>query len=241
MKFRRAALLVLPLALASCDWMPGKPKPSDRWQPPEATLDFRALFSENCRGCHGLDGAISGAISLDSPTFLATVPRDFLVKVVSEGVAGGNMPAFAKNNGGMLNPEQIEVIVDGLLAKKPASTEGPLPPFSAPPGDPVAGKAAFGVYCASCHGADGNGSSAGSVVAPAYLGLISDQYLRTVVISGRPELGCPDFRSRVPGRPMSDSEISDVTAWLASNRRNEFGEAAVSAPQQPAEDHGKQH
>jgi hypothetical protein len=28
----------------------------------------------------------------------------------------------------------------------------------------------------------------------------------------------PDWRSRLPGQPMSAEEISDVVAWLASKR-----------------------
>ena len=49
---------------------------------------------------------------------------------------------------------------------------------------------------------------------PAFLGLVSDQYLRTIVIAGRNDLGCPDFQNRVPGKPMSEEEISGVVAWL---------------------------
>ena len=53
------------------------------------------------------------------------------------------------------------------------------------------------------------------MVDTAYLRLVSDQYLRTVVIAGRPELGMPGFRDYVPGKPMTPDEISDVVAWLA--------------------------
>jgi hypothetical protein len=35
---------------------------------------------------------------------------------------------------------------------------------------------------------------------------------------GRPELGAPDWRGNAPGKPMSDQEITDVVAWLASHR-----------------------
>jgi cytochrome c oxidase cbb3-type subunit III len=48
--------------------------------------------------------------------------------------------------------------------------------------------------------------------------LISDQGLRTLVITGRPDFGAPDWRGNVPGRPMTDPEISDVVAWLSSQR-----------------------
>jgi cytochrome c oxidase cbb3-type subunit 3/ubiquinol-cytochrome c reductase cytochrome c subunit len=50
------------------------------------------------------------------------------------------------------------------------------------------------------------------------LALVSDQGLRTIVITGRPELGAPDWRGNVPGKPMSDQEITDVVAWAASRR-----------------------
>src|SRR2546428_483705 len=73
--------------------------------------------------------------------------------------------------------------------------------------------------CAGCHGADGRGGSkASSIVDGSYLALVSDQYLRTIVIAGRPELGAPDWRGDVRGRHMSAQEISDVVAWLSSHR-----------------------
>jgi cytochrome c553 len=89
----------------------------------------------------------------------------------------------------------------------------------------------YGTYCASCHGADGNGGpKAGSIVNHAYLSLITNQGLRTIVIAGRPDFNAPDWRNNVPGHPMSDQEITDVVAWLDSQRPNRaVGVAAYSA------------
>jgi len=56
------------------------------------------------------------------------------------------------------------------------------------------------------------------------LALVSDQGLRTIVITGRGELGAPDWRGNVPGKPMSDQEITDVVAWLASRRVQDPGQ-----------------
>jgi mono/diheme cytochrome c family protein len=98
--------------------------------------------------------------------------------------------------------------------------EAALPPYApTTPGDATRGAAAYGVYCASCHGVDGRGGAkGGSVVDGAYLGLVSDQALRTAVICGRTDLGMPDWRGYVPGRAMSDQEITDVVAWLVAQR-----------------------
>ena len=71
----------------------------------------------------------------------------------------------------------------------------------------------YTTFCASCHG-----KSASPIANATYLSLVSDQYLRTIVIAGRPELGAPDWRGNVIGRPMTSDEISAVVAWLASQR-----------------------
>jgi mono/diheme cytochrome c family protein len=74
-------------------------------------------------------------------------------------------------------------------------------------------------FCASCHGTGGEaGPKAGLVTHGAYLSLISDQGLRTIVITGRPDFDAPDWRNNVPGRPMTDQEVTDVVAWLVSQR-----------------------
>ena len=53
---------------------------------------------------------------------------------------------------------------------------------------------------------------------------MSDQGLRTIVIVGRPELGAPDWRGDVPGKPMSPQDVSDVVAWLAAQRPSFAGQ-----------------
>ncbi len=215
------------VTLSGCDWMPGKPKPSAKWEPAESITDFNQLFTENCQGCHGINGAVSGSISFGNPIYFAIVPEQTLKDIIANGVPATRMPAFLIANGGSLTDKQVGIVADGLrsLARGPAPT-GPLPPYSAPLGNAQSGQAAFTANCASCHGADGSGiaGKAGSVVDPSYLGLVSDQYLRTITIVGRDDLGCPDFQHRVPGRAMTDAEISDVVAWLASHRLNEFGQ-----------------
>ena len=61
----------------------------------------------------------------------------------------------------------------------------------------------------------------GSLVEPAYLSLISDQGLRSLIVAGQPDQGMPGSTSDLSGdgaRPMTDQEITDVVAWLASHR-----------------------
>jgi cytochrome c oxidase cbb3-type subunit 3/ubiquinol-cytochrome c reductase cytochrome c subunit len=83
--------------------------------------------------------------------------------------------------------------------------------------------------CASCHGVDGKGGpKGGSVVDAAYLALVSDQALRTAVIAGRTDLGMPDWRSDIPGQPLTAQQITDVVAWMAAQRGPVAGRLGAS-------------
>jgi mono/diheme cytochrome c family protein len=97
--------------------------------------------------------------------------------------------------------------------------ENNIPATTSQTGDAQRGSATCQTFCASCHGSNGDGGSAGSIVDPNFLNLVSDQGLRTTVVVGRADLGKPDWRGNVPGRPMSAQEIDDVVAWLAAHRQ----------------------
>jgi mono/diheme cytochrome c family protein len=140
------------------------------------------------------------------------------------------MPAFAQSAGGLLTDEQINVITRGIFSRweRKGILDGANPPSYAArtTGNATHGEIVFGTYCASCHGSEGRGGAKGSAVTDgSFLALVSDQELRTIVITGRPDLGAADWRGNVPGKPMSDREITDVVAWLASRR--------VQTPGQP--------
>ena len=160
---------------------------------------------------------------LADPVYLAIVDDDTLRTVISKGRPGTAMSAFAQKDGGMLTDEQVNAIIRGIRERwgKPNALGGDAAPSYAAKsaGDPTRGQSAYTTYCASCHGADGNGGpKASSIVNHAYLSLITNQGLRTIVITGRPDFNAPDWRGNVPGHPMSDQEITDVVAWLASQR-----------------------
>jgi mono/diheme cytochrome c family protein len=221
MKLRLASICVAVLASVACDRMPGRPGPGEEVPRPEQALDFATLYKENCSGCHGADGKGSAAIALRDPVFLALADDATILAVASSGVPGTQMPPFAQSKGGMLTDQQIGVLVHGIRswARPDASMTG-LPPYAAQsPGDPQRGAGVYATFCSSCHGPKGEGGKGGSAIANGtYLSLVSDQYLRTIAIAGRPELGAPDWRGDVPGRAMSAGEISDVVAWLRSQR-----------------------
>jgi cytochrome c oxidase cbb3-type subunit 3 len=216
--------VLLALTTLGCDSLPsppGRPPEADRYVPPAEVVDFEPIYAQHCSGCHGADGVLGAARALHDPVYLAIVPREALDRKIRAGVEGTPMPAFARSEGGPLTGDQVAALVGGLKQTWGEVVPGPLPAYAATAsGDPDRGRAAFGIFCAKCHGADGRGTAheGGSVIDSAYLGLVSDQGLRTSVIVGRADLGTPDWRSYVKGRPMTEQEIADVVAWLVSQR-----------------------
>ena len=220
----RAALCAL--VLSGCGVPHGQPTKDSEVLAPNEVLEFGTLYAENCAGCHGSEGYGGAAIALANPVYLAVADDAVIRKVIATGVRGTAMPAFAQSAGGMLTDAQLDVITKGIRSHW--SKQGILDGANAPPytpkasGDAHRGEAAFKSYCESCHGASGGKGSA--ITNDSFLALVSDQGLRTTIITGRPELGAPDWRGNVPGTPMSDQEITDVVAWLASRRAQNPGQ-----------------
>ena len=219
----RAALLLSLWLVGGCGRLPGKPAPGPEVPRPDSILDPVALFSANCAGCHGAEGTHGPALPLADPLYLAIADDSTIGSTIAMGRPGTAMSAFSQKLGGMLTDEQIESIVRGIRDRW--GRTGRMTGLTTPPYEPTAhgsaqeGEAVYAKFCASCHGTgDGGGPNAGSVTNPSYLSLVSNQFLRTVIITGRPDFGAPDWRGNVPGRPMTDQEISDVVAWLSSQR-----------------------
>lgn len=188
----------------------GKPSIEDKPKTPTEILDFDTLFAQRCAGCHGNDGAGSGSIALHDPALLHIINKDTLTAIIRDG-KGELMPSFQSNTGNPLTDAQIDVIADGMIER----WGGEPPPwalnrrYEVKHGKATRGKGAFVDMCGQCHGNDGLGASAGSVIMPAYLELVSSQYLRSVILYGRPELGMPPLASKI-----DDRTIDDIVAWL---------------------------
>jgi len=239
---RLSASTIVIALLVGCGPPPGQPRAGSETLAPNDVVEFDALYTDNCAGCHGANGRGGAAIALANPVYLAIVDVRAMRATIAGGVRGTSMPAFAQRAGGMLTEKQIDALVDGIRShwNRPAALSGANPPSYAATsaGDTHRGEAVYATFCQSCHGADGRGSPKGSAITnDSFLALTSDQYLRTIVIAGRPELGAPDWRGYLEGRPvarglsraMSDQDVTDVVSWVASHRVPVPGQPYVTA------------
>ncbi|MEE3325898.1 MAG: c-type cytochrome [Myxococcota bacterium] len=219
---RRGLFFCATLLLAfvvGCDSLPGKPREEDRPIRKDQIKDFAVLWQTQCAGCHGADGTMGAARSLNDPLYLAWVSDQDLRVVIQQGVAGSLMPAFAEGHGGMMTDAQIEIVIDQMRKRWGSAPMPGLPPYAASLGDAGRGAVVYREFCSGCHGPDGTGGTVrGSIVEPAFLALVSDQSLRSSVVAGRTDLGMPSFKDVVPGKTMTAEQISDVVAWIAGHR-----------------------
>jgi mono/diheme cytochrome c family protein len=239
---RQFALGVLLLALAAGCKPPGKPNPANRPVMPDQILDFDHLFAANCAGCHGATGELGPAPPLNDPLFAAIVPDAELLRVIRDGRPGTPMPPFASDHGGSLTDTQLKVLAEGIktqwksdeqLAESPPAYElTKIAGVQASPGSRERGAEVFSRACAGCHGPNGagvehNGQTDKGIVesainVPAFLALVSDQAIRRIIITGRPDLGMPNYAEHDDRpddyEPLTAAEIDDLVALIADWR-----------------------
>jgi mono/diheme cytochrome c family protein len=231
-----AVVAVILMSVAGCD-LPGKPDPANKPVTPDQILDFDQLYAASCAGCHGAAGKLGPAPPLNDPLFATIVSDAELLRVIRDGRAGTPMPAFSQANGGSLTDAQVKLLADGVKSHWHSAIEMENTPpayaidkdegLKSTPEDLARRMEIFGRACAGCHGPNGLGgergrSGAGAINVPAFLALISDQALRRLIITGRPDLGMPTYaenRGRSADyRPLSSAEIDELVALLAQWR-----------------------
>jgi cytochrome c oxidase cbb3-type subunit III len=183
---------------------------------PEDVVDFWTLYSQNCSACHGENGQNGPALDLANQVYQAIVDDASLKKWITNGMPGTEMPAFGESAGGFLTENQVDALVAGMRANwtKGGATGATPPPYIANlRGDEKSGEQVYKEACVSCHQKSGERISNAS-----YLALVSDQSLRTITIAGRPDLGQPDWEQDRPGYPLTNEDVTNVVAYLASLR-----------------------
>jgi cytochrome c oxidase cbb3-type subunit III len=232
-------LLMLAALAAGCDLL-GRPTRTELPVPEDKVTDFEVLYATRCAGCHGAEGKLGPAPPLNDPIFLAIVPDAELLRVITEGrrvTPGQNslMPAFERDHGGPLTRAQVDALAVGIKKHWQPSTSqsGSLPSYSEPAaggkGNKDHGARLFAGACAGCHGPQGEGEKdgeplgGGAINNHAFLALISNQALRRIIITGRPDLGMPAFNGTT-GRPpdfraLTSTELDDLVALLESWRQ----------------------
>jgi mono/diheme cytochrome c family protein len=220
-----------------------------------------AVYFENCSPCHGLQAEGITGPALRNNKLIQASSDQVVASIITQGRAGTAMPAWLTANGGALNAAQIADVVAFLRSYQnvaPLPTATPLPPAptetpapaNAPTEEPARpsnegapgnavnltgnadhGRVAFGQYCASCHGPQGQAgrpnpdSDDGAVpgINPIDPTIISadaktfaaniDLFIEhgSVPAGPKPQIMMPAFGD---GKLLTDQQIADILAYI---------------------------
>ncbi len=185
----------------------------------------RALFEENCSGCHGEHGKGGLGLPLNLQSFLIIADTGYLVRSMRNGRPLREMPSFEDD----LTPAQMRAIALYIKSwQYQPSMELPV----VGKGDLAEGKALFSGLCTGCHGIGGKGglvAGGGHVIGavsgiggpaladPGFLKSATDPYIKATLMFGR--VGTP-MGAYLKGRQgfveLRESEIDSIVSYLRS-------------------------
>jgi mono/diheme cytochrome c family protein len=201
----------------------------------------RALYAQNCALCHGdrAQGRIGATLAKDFPGIRVDV---LLKEIISNGVPGSVMPAWAKAKGGPLSDAEIEDIVSfirslgNVAPTVPAVATATRPPLPSPvatfpAGDAKRGLQIYNENCAVCHGPNGEGRI-GATLSKDWAGINVVTLLDTTISRGVAGSKMPAW-SQSYGGPLNNQQIADVAAYVLTLKKASAPMPA-SAPSQTA-------
>ncbi|MCB0245930.1 MAG: c-type cytochrome [Anaerolineae bacterium] len=217
-----------------------------------------AIYLDACAGCHGVAGqGVAGvAPALNSVDFFTRRLAEIgyggsLISYVESTVAAGRpvtagqysttMPAWARQYGGYLRPDQVHDVAtfvlnweDEALGLDPAlavATPTPLPGLAEGASPVDLGRAVYtAAGCGGCHGQDGNPAISGPDLAGiAESGadrmpdLTAEEYIRLSIIAPSaflapecPTGACPDIMPRDYGDRLTQEQLDALVRYLLS-------------------------
>ena len=205
-----------------------------------ASLHYASgMYIKYCALCHGKDRegyAADFAPSLRSHSLMATtqLPKssyNYLKHTVYYGRSGTAMAPYAKNQGGPLDEDDIELLLQWLYelsgVKKPI--EMSTKPVT---GNVALGKVLYTKNCASCHGTKGEGIRAPALANPMLLATASDAFVRYTISEGRDNTPMRSFKDS-----LSSVEIDALTAYIRSRASGWNAPQAVTIREPLPEDY----
>ena len=199
-------------------------------------LSGEQVYHQYCLACHGegtygrWDKTFKRFVpAIRGVSLQATADRVYLETQIKLGRPGTQMPAWAKQAGGLL-PEEINAVLDYIqppASRAAAAAHGPAIP---PRGDSIRGSALFTSYCSGCHGPAGHAGVAPEISNTVFQQAASDEFIITTIRNGRRGTAMPSFQPRVEGaRALSDRDLGDLLAFIRELGRPQSGTLAALA------------
>lgn len=193
---------------------------AERFGEREFATDGATLFGTFCAACHGTIGqgmrypGMPPFPAIGNPDFLAVASDEFIAATVRGGRPGHRMPAWGEKEGGLRASEVAEV-VSHVRRLGDVKVEPDRKPRRWVQGDPKEGALMFAAYCATCHGARGEGKEGPALNNKVLLANATDTYLTETIRRGRRGTAMEGFANPSTVRPaLAGAEIASIVAYL---------------------------
>lgn len=176
----------------------------------------RELFLQYCSSCHGDFGEggpnparPSDVIApISSAEYLRTRDDFTLEAIISQGQPNFGMSPFATSNGGPLDSDQIESIVDYIRSWE-SDPPVELPPEVEIEALALEGGQIFGDLCAQCHGDRGEGLIGPSLAAQGFQQSNSDEQIYQTINEGHPATAMIGW-----GEVLTADQIQELVGFI---------------------------
>lgn len=184
-----------------------------------------ALYATHCALCHGANGegyAADQAPAITNADLLRIADDAFLRAAIFDGRPGTPMSPWGDAHGGPLSRSDVDAVVAFLrtYAAEPFEDVSALTVS----GVATRGAVTYAAWCASCHGAAGQGGRAPTLNNPVFQDTVSDGFLLRSIERGRRGTAMSAYSGRLSG-----TELEDLVAFVRTLRH-------VDPPEWPIED-----
>jgi len=178
------------------------------------------IFKMNCVACHQADGKGQAgfAPNINNIDFLSIADDETIKNFILEGRAGTAMMAYKDMPNVSEGIDDLVAYMRSWEKEFELAKVTPVDKNWKSTGNAANGKELFKSYCLYCHGASGEGYASGgagtAIGNPAFLSLVSDDYIKQTLILGRNGTAMKSFAGAKGVAHMTDSDMDDVISYL---------------------------
>jgi mono/diheme cytochrome c family protein len=178
------------------------------------------MFKTNCTACHQADGKGKAgfAPNINNIDFLSIADDALIKNFILEGRAGTSMMSYKNMPNVADNIDDLVAYMRSWEKEFELAKVTPVDAHWKSSGDAANGGKLFQEFCMYCHGADGEGYASGgagtAIGNPAFLSLVSDDYIKQTLILGRNGTAMKSFAGAKGVAHMTDSDMDDVVKYL---------------------------
>lgn len=179
------------------------------------SMDAEQVYSMACSGCHGKDGSgkdydeyKTGIPAIAGEDFRRVVSGEYIEFTLNRGRSRRQMASWSTDISGL---KEKEIKGTGSFVRGSFREDYPshdhLKLIKA---DPETGRSLYDSYCSTCHGIDGAGSVAVSLIREDFLRNADNEFIYKSLVFGRPNATMPSWSN------LKNEDIYAVLKYLRS-------------------------